>query len=160
MTEALLRHAVMRARHLRNEPTPPKRPVLTIVREEPKEEPSQNEPSADDLIAEWVKRQIEKHNLVPPPEAVGRIQQACCHYFGVRRSAYLSERKTDHLCYARQVGMYLTKKRLGRSLPEVGRRFGGRDHSTAHHGIAKIQGLIDAGHAQTIADIQAIEAML
>jgi chromosomal replication initiator protein len=38
----------------------------------------------------------------------------------------------------RQVGMYLAKKLTSRSLPEIGRRFGGRDHSTVLHAVRKI----------------------
>jgi chromosomal replication initiator protein len=38
----------------------------------------------------------------------------------------------------RQVGMYLAKKMTSRSLPEIGRRFGGRDHSTVLHAVRKI----------------------
>jgi chromosomal replication initiator protein len=42
----------------------------------------------------------------------------------------------------RQVGMYLAKKLTPRSLPEIGRRFGGRDHSTVLHAVRKIEELM------------------
>ena len=42
----------------------------------------------------------------------------------------------------RQIGMYLAKKMTSRSLPEIGRRFGGRDHSTVLHAVRKIEELV------------------
>jgi chromosomal replication initiator protein len=42
----------------------------------------------------------------------------------------------------RQIGMYLAKKLTSRSLPEIGRRFGGRDHSTVLHAVRKIEDLV------------------
>jgi hypothetical protein len=53
-----------------------------------------------------------------------------------------SQRRTKTVVRARQIAMYLAKTETGQSLPELGRRFGGRDHTTILHGVRKIEGLI------------------
>jgi hypothetical protein len=53
-----------------------------------------------------------------------------------------SQRRTKAVVRARQIAMYLSKMMTGQSLPELGRRFGGRDHTTVLHGVRKIEGLI------------------
>ena len=47
----------------------------------------------------------------------------------------------------RQIAMYLAKQMTSRSLPEIGRRFGGRDHTTIMHGVKKIEELRSADHS-------------
>ena len=54
------------------------------------------------------------------------------------RTDLLSPRRARSIVVPRQVGMYLAKKMTSRSLPEIGRRFGGRDHSTVLHAVSKI----------------------
>jgi chromosomal replication initiator protein len=56
----------------------------------------------------------------------------------VARTDLLSPRRARSIVMPRQVGMYLAKKMTSRSLPEIGRRFGGRDHSTVLHAVRKI----------------------
>lgn len=53
-----------------------------------------------------------------------------------------SQRRTGPVVRARQVAMYLAKKLTAASLPEIGRRFGGRDHTTVLHAVRKIEALI------------------
>jgi chromosomal replication initiation ATPase DnaA len=53
-----------------------------------------------------------------------------------------SQRRTKAVVRARQIAMYLAKTMTEQSLPELGRRFGGRDHTTILHGVRKIEGLI------------------
>ena len=55
------------------------------------------------------------------------------------RGDILSERRNRSIVLPRQVGMYLAKRLTARSLPEIGRRFGGRDHTTVLHAIRKIE---------------------
>lgn len=74
--------------------------------------------------------------------SVERIQQAVAEHFGVERSDILSARRTREVVRPRQVAMYLSKKLTLKSLPELGRRFGGRDHTTVLHGARKIERLI------------------
>jgi chromosomal replication initiator protein len=54
----------------------------------------------------------------------------------------LSSRRTANVVRPRQVAMYLAKSLTLRSLPEIGRRFGGRDHTTVLHAVRKIEGLV------------------
>lgn len=59
-------------------------------------------------------------------------------HYNVARQDILSPRRARSVVIPRQVGMYLAKKMTARSLPEIGRRFGGRDHSTVLHAVRKI----------------------
>ncbi len=63
-------------------------------------------------------------------------------HFGVNRSDLLSSRRNRSIVRPRQVGMYLAKQLTSRSLPEIGRRFGNRDHTTVLHAIRKIDSLM------------------
>ena len=63
-------------------------------------------------------------------------------HYSVPRADLLSPRRARSIVRPRQVGMYLAKKLTPRSLPEIGRRFGGRDHSTVLHAVRKIEELI------------------
>jgi chromosomal replication initiator protein len=60
-------------------------------------------------------------------------------HFNVGRTDLLSPRRARSVVVPRQIGMYLAKKLTSRSLPEIGRRFGGRDHSTVLHAVRKIE---------------------
>lgn len=74
---------------------------------------------------------------------VAEIQAAVCEVFAVSRLDMVSQRRTADIVKPRQIAMGLCKKLTLRSLPEIGRRFGGRDHTTALHGIRKFQWAID-----------------
>ena len=63
-------------------------------------------------------------------------------HYSVAKSDLLSPRRARSIVRPRQVGMYLAKTLTTRSLPEIGRRFGGRDHSTVLHAIRKIDELM------------------
>lgn len=91
------------------------------------------------------------------PARVEDIQRAVCRRFDVSRLDMLSDRRTWDIVKPRQVAMYLSKELTMRSLPEIGRRFGGRDHSTVIHSIRKIESLIgvDMDLTATIALIKA-----
>jgi chromosomal replication initiator protein len=54
----------------------------------------------------------------------------------------LSQRRTANVVRPRQIAMYLAKTLTMRSLPEIGRKFGGRDHTTVLHGVRKIEALV------------------
>ncbi|MBI2718052.1 MAG: chromosomal replication initiator protein DnaA [Rhizobiales bacterium] len=60
-------------------------------------------------------------------------------HFNVARTDLLSPRRARAVVVPRQIGMYIAKKMTSRSLPEIGRRFGGRDHSTVLHAVRKIE---------------------
>jgi chromosomal replication initiator protein len=63
--------------------------------------------------------------------------------YNVSRADLLSSRRTANVVRPRQVAMYLAKLLTLRSLPEIGRRFGGRDHTTVLHAVRKIENLVN-----------------
>jgi chromosomal replication initiator protein len=67
------------------------------------------------------------------------IQKLVASRYNVSRSDILSERRTAAVVKPRQIAMYLSKVLTLRSLPEIGRRFGGRDHTTVLHAVRKIE---------------------
>jgi chromosomal replication initiator protein len=75
------------------------------------------------------------------------IQRTVARHFNVSRSDMLSSRRTANVVRPRQIAMYLAKTLTLRSLPEIGRRFGGRDHTTVLHAVRKIEGLVDKDQA-------------
>ena len=70
---------------------------------------------------------------------VDDILKVIGRHFNVARADLLSPRRARSVVMPRQIGMYLAKKLTPRSLPEIGRRFGGRDHSTVLHAVRKIE---------------------
>jgi chromosomal replication initiator protein len=72
------------------------------------------------------------------------IQKLVASHFQVSRADILSARRTASVVRPRQIAMYLSKLLTPRSLPEIGRRFGGRDHTTVLHAVRKITGLVTA----------------
>jgi len=75
------------------------------------------------------------------------IQKLVASHFSVTRADILSSRRTATVVKPRQIAMYLAKTMTLRSLPEIGRRFGGRDHTTVLHAVRKIEGLAQADRA-------------
>ena len=59
--------------------------------------------------------------------------------FAVKLSDLKSPKRTRNLAFARQVGMYLSRKLVGASLPSIGEKFGNRDHSTVIHAIQVVE---------------------
>lgn len=70
------------------------------------------------------------------------IQKLVATHFNVSRADILSSRRTANVVRPRQIAMYLAKTMTLRSLPEIGRRFGGRDHTTVLHAVRKIENLV------------------
>ncbi len=67
------------------------------------------------------------------------IQKVVSQHFSVSRNDLLSNRRTRIIVRPRQIAMYLSKVLTPRSLPEIGRRFGGRDHTTVLHAVRKVE---------------------
>ncbi|MCB1386196.1 MAG: chromosomal replication initiator protein DnaA [Nitratireductor sp.] len=74
------------------------------------------------------------------------IQRVVARQFNVARNDLLSNRRTQQIVRPRQIAMYLSKVMTPRSLPEIGRRFGGRDHTTVLHAVRKIEDLMSQDH--------------
>ncbi len=69
---------------------------------------------------------------------VDKIQNVVSNYFNIPLSEMLSQRRSRPLARPRQIAMYLAKKMTTRSLPEIGRRFANRDHTTVIHAVKTI----------------------
>ena len=72
---------------------------------------------------------------------VDKIQNVVSNYFNIPLSEMLSQRRSRPLARPRQIAMYLAKKMTTRSLPEIGRRFANRDHTTVIHAVKTISRL-------------------
>jgi len=74
---------------------------------------------------------------------VDKIQNVVSNFFNIPLSEMLSQRRSRPLARPRQIAMYLAKKMTSRSLPEIGRRFANRDHTTVIHAVKTISRLSD-----------------
>lgn len=90
---------------------------------------------------------------------IEEIQKQVANHFNIRLSDMHSARRARSVARPRQVAMYLAKQLTARSLPEIGRKFGGRDHTTVMHAVRKVEELktIDSGFAE---DIELLRRML
>lgn len=70
---------------------------------------------------------------------VDEIQKLVCEHFALKQVDLLSQRRTRAVARPRQVAMYLAKTLTTRSYPDIGRRFGGRDHTTVLHAVRQIE---------------------
>ncbi len=87
------------------------------------------------------------------------IQKLVATHYNVSRADILSSRRTANVVRPRQIAMYLSKVLTLRSLPEIGRRFGGRDHTTVLHAVRKIEGL--TGSDRVLSDeVELLKKML
>jgi len=69
------------------------------------------------------------------------IQRKVADYYNLRLSDLLSARRSRTIARPRQIAMYLSKILTTRSLPEIGRKFGGRDHTTVIHAVKRVEDL-------------------
>ena len=90
---------------------------------------------------------------------VDEIQKAVAGYFDLSVEDILSKRRTKTVVRPRHIAMYLAKSMTTRSLPDIGRRFGGRDHSTVIHAVTKISELLPSD-AVLAEDVEAIRRAL
>ena len=105
----------------------------------------------------------EMRDLIRPADPkrvrIEDIQRIVARQYNVSRADLLSSRRTANVVRPRQVAMYLAKVLTLRSLPEIGRRFGGRDHTTVLHAVRKIENL--AGNDSAFAEeIEALKRQL
>ncbi len=98
-------------------------------------------PITRDLVETTVRDLIS--GVEPRRIKIEDILRIISRHFGVSRADILSQRRHRSVVWPRQIGMYLAKQMTSRSLPEIGRRFGGRDHTTVLHAIRKIDGEIN-----------------
>jgi chromosomal replication initiator protein len=120
-----------------------------------------NKLSGQPVTLEMAER--EMRDLIRPAEPkrvrIEDIQRIVARQYNVSRADLLSSRRTANVVRPRQVAMYLAKILTLRSLPEIGRRFGGRDHTTVLHAVRKIEAL--AGNDTAFAEeIEVLKRLL
>ena len=91
--------------------------------------------------------------------SIEEIQRKVAEHYNIRLSDMIGPKRLRTIARPRQVAMYLSKQLTSRSLPEIGRRFGGRDHTTIMHGVKKIEEL-SAIDSQLADDIQLLKRLL
>ena len=91
--------------------------------------------------------------------SIDEIQKKVAEHYAIRVSDMSSARRARQVARPRQVAMYLAKQLTSRSLPEIGRRFGNRDHTTVMHAVSRVTELIerDAAFAE---DVELLRRML
>ena len=90
---------------------------------------------------------------------IDEIQKRVAEHYNIRLADMHSARRARAVARPRQVAMYLCKQLTPRSLPEIGRKFGGRDHTTVMHAVRKIEEL--RANDRTLAeDIELLRRML
>lgn len=87
------------------------------------------------------------------------IQRVVAKHYNVSRQELVSNRRTRVIVKPRQIAMYLSKTLTPRSFPEIGRRFGGRDHTTVLHAVRKIEELI-AGDTKLSHEIELLKRLI
>jgi chromosomal replication initiator protein len=73
---------------------------------------------------------------------IDQIQRRVCDFFGLKLSDMKAKNRTKAIAFPRQVAMYLSRQMTHSSLSEIGRAFGGKDHTTVLHAVDKIQTLL------------------
>ncbi|MAI61918.1 MAG: chromosomal replication initiation protein DnaA [Micavibrio sp. TMED27] len=90
---------------------------------------------------------------------IDEIQRKVAEHYNLRMADMHSARRARNVARPRQVAMYLAKMLTARSLPEIGRKFGGRDHTTVMHAVRKVEELIEAD-AQIAQDVDVVRRAL
>ena len=90
---------------------------------------------------------------------VDEIQRQVADYYNIKLSDIIGPKRTRTFARPRQVAMYLSKQLTARSIPEIGRQFGGRDHTTVIHGVRRIEEL-KTTNGQVADDLEMIRRIL
>lgn len=77
------------------------------------------------------------------PLTVELIQEIVAAHYNIRIEDIQGSKKPKNIAFPRQVSMYLSRKLLDLSLPKIGEKFGGRDHSTVMHAVSKIEKMLE-----------------
>ena len=91
--------------------------------------------------------------------SIDEIQKQVAAHYDVRVAEMFSARRARNIARPRQVAMYLAKTLTSLSYPEIGRRFGGRDHTTVMHAVRSIEGLINTDDGIN-EDVQLLRSLL
>ena len=159
-----LRRSILRTRYQQARASMPgldvPDPVLEYVAQSVNSNGRDLEGALNRLVAQWQftnvpvtigSAEITLRDLIGTREPrrirIEDIQKVVARHFNVSKSDLLSSRRTRTIVRPRQIAMYLSKIMTPRSLPEIGRRFGGRDHTTVLHAVRKIEELTNADRA-------------
>lgn len=98
-------------------------------------------------------------NIVSTPKpklSIENVQNQVCNFYNLRVSDLKSKRRHKNLAVPRQIAMYLCKKHVGSSFPEIGQKFGGKDHTTVMHAFHKITKCldVDANIKQEVSELE------
>jgi len=90
---------------------------------------------------------------------IEEIQRRVAEHYNMRLTDMSSPRRARAVARPRQIAMYLAKQLTSRSLPEIGKKFGNRDHTTVMHAVSRVTELIetDSGFAE---DVELLRKML
>jgi chromosomal replication initiator protein len=89
-----------------------------------------------DLAKEALKSLLDSTSTIVTVE---KIQKIVCHKFNINLSQLKSKNNSPKVAFPRQIAMYLSKTLTKTSLPEIGKKFGGKHHTTVIHSIRKIE---------------------
>jgi chromosomal replication initiator protein len=90
---------------------------------------------------------------------IDEIQKKVAEHYNIRLTDMSSARRARNVARPRQIAMFLAKQLTGRSLPEIGRKFGNRDHTTVMHAVSRVTELMerDSSFAE---DVELLRRML
>ena len=108
--------------------------------------------SAQELLADLLRASDRR-------VTIDDIQKRVAAHFNVKISDMSSSRRARSVARPRQVAMYLAKQLTSRSLPEIGRKFGGRDHTTVMHAVKRVEELV-ASDGTMAEDVDMLRRML
>ena len=97
-------------------------------------------------LAETALKDIFSENTAVPVTAQ-LIQEIVANHYNIRVADIQGSKKPKNIAYPRQIAMYLSRKLLDLSLPKIGEEFGGRDHTTVIHAVAKIERELESNSA-------------
>lgn len=107
-----------------------------------------------------VVRSTQATHPIPKPRfaRIEVIQRVIAKYYGLTLAELLAHRRTRNVVRPRQKGFYLAKVLSNKSLPEIARRFGGKDHTTILHGIRQVEAgiALDPVFAAEVAELRAL----
>lgn len=95
-----------------------------------------------------------------PRISIDKIISFVCKVFSISRVDLLSRRRQYNVVRPRQTAMYLSRMLTLRSLPEIGRRFGGKDHTTVLHAVRKVAALRASGDRFIVESLSIISAVI
>lgn len=138
----------------RTRPEPPVEPPAEVA------EPAGTEPTAI-APAPYVPLVFGKSFDPGQPRVnIAEIVAACAKCAMISVNDIMSPRRARAIVRPRQAAMFLATRHTDKSLPEIGRRFGGKDHSTVHHARQKVQADLDAGGEVFGAIVEQVEREL